>query len=241
QFAKLADLLYHFTWDEFCDWYLEIAKAQVDRGGEVADGTRAVLGHVLDRLLRALHPVVPYATEALWTALTGRDTVVTADWPTGDASFADDAAERETRSLIDVVTEIRRFRAEQRLRPGQRVPARLALRGAGLSENVDVLRSLARLDEPGDGFAATATLEAADATVELDLRGTIDVAKERARLARDLEAAHASKAQAEKKLGNASFVERAPAAVVEKTRARVAEADDDIARLTARLDALPSA
>ncbi|HEX6445202.1 MAG TPA: valine--tRNA ligase [Streptosporangiales bacterium] len=240
QFAKLADLLYHFTWDEFCDWYVEIAKAQVDRGGEVAEGTRAVLGHVLDRLLRALHPVIPYATEALWTALTGRETVVTAAWPTGDPSFADDAAERETRSLIDVVTEIRRFRAEQRLRPGQRVPARLDLGDLPLAGSVDVLRSLARLDEPGDGFAATATLQMASATVELDLRGTIDVAKERARLARDLEAAHASKAQAERKLANASFVERAPADVVAKTRARVAEADSDIARLTARLDALPT-
>ncbi|MQA04307.1 MAG: valine--tRNA ligase [Streptosporangiales bacterium] len=238
QFAKVVDTLFHFTWDEFCDWYLEIAKVQIDRGGPVAAGTQAVLGHVLDRLLRALHPVVPYVTEELWCALTGRETVVTADWPTGDATFADADAERRTATLIEVVTEIRRFRAEQRLRPSQRVPARLDLGDLPLHDGVDALRALARLDEPADDFTASATLQVATATVELDLRGAIDVESERARLTKDLAAAERTKAQSEDKLANANFVERAPAEVVAETRNRVTEADEDIARLTARLEAL---
>ncbi|MGH3098210.1 MAG: valine--tRNA ligase [Streptosporangiales bacterium] len=240
QFAKLADALYHFTWDEFCDWYLEIAKVQLDRGGETSAGTRAVLGHVLDRLLRALHPVVPYVTEELWTALTGLDTVVTAAWPAGERGFADPAAERETAALIQMVTEVRRFRAEQRVRPSMRLPARIDVGTLPLHGAIDVVRALARLDEPSEDFSMTASLEVSDARVALDLRGAIDVGKERARLEKELEGARKTKAQAEAKLANPNFVERAPAEVVDDIRTRSAAAEEAIARLTARIESLPS-
>ena len=83
QFAKACDALYHFTWDEFCDWYVELAKLPLEKGGAEATATRRVLGHVLDVLLRLWHPVIPFVTEELWTTLTGRETVVLASWPTG--------------------------------------------------------------------------------------------------------------------------------------------------------------
>ncbi|MGH3157862.1 MAG: valine--tRNA ligase, partial [Streptosporangiaceae bacterium] len=145
EFAKLSDLLYHFAWDEYCDWYLELAKVTLTSANgastdeEAADRTRAVLGYVLDRLLRLLHPLVPFLTEELWTALTGGDTVVVAPWPgalagqqvavpdgpppTSSALYT--AAEAEIDSLIRLVTQVRRFRSDQGLRPGQRVPAAL--------------------------------------------------------------------------------------------------------------------
>src|SRR5262249_57229822 len=79
EFGKLCETLYHFAWDEVCDWYLELAKSALS--GPAGQTTREVLGYVLDALLRLLHPVVPFVTEELWTALTGGDTVVTAAWP----------------------------------------------------------------------------------------------------------------------------------------------------------------
>src|SRR5256886_14960372 len=121
EFAKVCDTLYHFAWDDVCDWYLELSKPVVGSDPH----TRRVLGHVLAQLLRLLHPVIPFVTDELWTALTGRDSVVVADWPVPDKSYLDDAAEAEVAALQRVVTEVRRFRSDQGLRPSQRVAARL--------------------------------------------------------------------------------------------------------------------
>ena len=120
EFAKVCDLLYHFAWDDVCDWYLELAKPVLAEGGGAADGTRRVLGHVLDVLLRLLHPVMPFVTEELWAALTGRggDTsIMVAGWPTSDPTLVDDPAEAEIAALQRVVTEVRRFRSDQGLSP----------------------------------------------------------------------------------------------------------------------------
>src|ERR1700721_876986 len=122
----MCDVLYHFAWDEVCDWYLELAK--VPLGGDdphAAETTRQVLGFVLDQLMRLLHPVMPFVTDELWTALTHEDSVMVAPWPA--FTFADPAAEAEISSLMRLVTEVRRFRSDQGLRPGQRVAPRRAV------------------------------------------------------------------------------------------------------------------
>src|SRR6185295_9078196 len=95
EFAKVCDALYHFAWDDVCDWYVELSKPVLSAGGAEADRTRRVLGHVLDQLLRLLHPVIPFVTEELWTVLTGAGTVTTAAWPVADPARIDDAAEEE--------------------------------------------------------------------------------------------------------------------------------------------------
>ncbi|MGZ4601991.1 MAG: valine--tRNA ligase, partial [Kineosporiaceae bacterium] len=175
QFAKTTDALYHFVWDEVCDWYVELAKQPLRQGGRAADVTRRVLGEVLDVVLRLLHPVTPFVTEALWTELTGRESVVIAPWPVVPASFADADAEREVAALQELVTEVRRFRSDQGLRPGRRVPARITgLASTGLARHEAEVRALATLDPAGDGFTPTATLTAGRVTVELDLSGAID-------------------------------------------------------------------
>jgi valyl-tRNA synthetase len=264
EFGKACDALYHFAWDEFCDWYLELAKvplaaAQADPAAQAAqaaaDRTKSVLGFVLDQMLRLLHPVMPFVTDELWTALTGQDSLMMAAWPT----FArdDKAAEAEIASLMRLVTEIRRFRADQGLRPGQRVPARLAGIGATpLAAHEASIRSLLRLTEPASAnasasasasadadadkaaFNVSASLTAEDVTVEIDLAGTVDVAAERARMEKDLAAARKEAAQMAAKLGNAGFTDQAPAAVVAKSRQRQADAEADIERLEARLASL---
>jgi valyl-tRNA synthetase len=242
EFAKGCDTLYHFAWDDVCDWYVELTKPVLAAGGPAAEHTRRVLGHVLDQLLRLLHPVIPFVTEELWTALTGGETVVTAAWPGADKAYVDDAAEAELAALQRVVTEVRRFRSDQGLRPGQRVAARLdGLDAAGLGPDERLIRSLVRLDEPGGDFTPTATLAVTGGVrVALDTRGSIDVAAERARLEKDRAAAEKEAAQSRAKLGNAAFVEKAPPQVVAKIKDRLAAAEADLARIAAAMEALPT-
>ncbi|WP_328910149.1 valine--tRNA ligase [Streptomyces sp. NBC_00234] len=240
QFSKLSEALRHFAWDEVFDWYVELSKTTFFAGGKPAEVSGRVLGEVLDVMLRLLHPVVPFVTETLWTALTGRESVVIADWPT-DSGFRDDAAEKEIELVQQVVTEVRRFRSDQGLQPGQKVPARLTLTGTALAPHEAAIRQLLRLQPAEDGFQATATLPVAGATVALDLSGTIDVEAERKRLTKDLVAAQSEVAQANGKLGNEAFVAKAPDHVVDKIRGRLTKAESDIARIQGQLDSLPAA
>jgi valyl-tRNA synthetase len=167
--------------------------------------------------------------------------VVVADWPAADPAWRHDAAEREVATMQRVVTEIRRFRADQGLRPTQRVAARLAgLAEAGIAAHEPLVRSLVRLDAPAGGFAATGTLTVTGGvTVELDTRGAIDVAAERARLEKDRVAAEKEAAQCRSKLGNEGFVAKAPEQVVAKTKQRLAAAEAELERIAAALAALP--
>ncbi len=245
QFAKATDLLYHFVWDELCDWYLELAKLPIAQDGPAAQVSRRVLGEVLDVVLRLLHPVTPFVTEALWTELTGGESLVVATWPTADGApplpARDAAAEAEVGALQALVTEVRRFRAEQGLRPGQRVPARMSgLADAGLSGHLEQIRSLARLEAPGEGFEPTAKLSSGAVSVELDLSGAIDVAAERRRLDKDRAAATKELQAADRKLGNEQFLAKAPEKVVAGIRARRVAAEADVARIDAQLAALPA-
>ncbi|MBK3528367.1 valine--tRNA ligase [Streptomyces sp. MBT67] len=238
QFAKISEALRHFAWDEVFDWYVELSKTTFFAGGRPAEVSGRVLGEVLDVMLRLLHPIVPFVTEALWTALTGRESIVIAEWP-ADSGFRDDAAEKEIELVQQVVTEVRRFRNDQGLQPGQKVPAELTLTGTALAPHEAAMRQLLRLQPAGEGFHATASLPVAGATVALDLSGTIDVAAERKRLTKDLEAAQKEKAQATGKLGNEAFLAKAPDNVVDKIRGRLAKAEADIERIGTQLAALP--
>lgn len=248
ELAKACDSLYHFAWDDVCDWYLELSKPVLAAGGPAAERTRRVLGHVLDQLLRLLHPVIPFVTDELWSALAGSrahqpGSVMVAAWPVADRSWHDPSAEAELALVQRVVTEVRRFRSDQGLRPTQRVSARLTgLTDAGVGGHEPLIRSLTRLDEPATDFSATAKLAVtAQVTVEFDTRGAIDVAAERARLEKDRAAAEREAQQCRAKLGNSAFVDKAPAAVVEKIRTRLAVAEAELARIAGALAALPTA
>ncbi|MEU9317057.1 valine--tRNA ligase [Streptomyces sp. NPDC048295] len=238
QFSKLSEALRHFAWDEVFDWYVELSKTTFFAGGRPAEVSGRVLGEVLDVMLRLLHPVVPFVTETLWTALTGRESLVIADWPT-DSGFRDDAAEQEIALVQQVVTEVRRFRSDQGLQPGQKVPAELTLTGTPLAPHEAAIRQLLRLQPAEEGFHATASLPVAGATVALDLSGTIDVEAERKRLTKDLGAAEKEKAQAVGKLSNEAFLGKAPDNVVDKIRGRLAKAEADIERISGQLANLP--
>ncbi len=258
QFGKAAEGLYHFAWDEFCDWYLELAKIQIAgaatdttaSSGRV-DTTRAVLGTVLDGLLRLLHPFVPYVTETLWTSLTGGESLVIADWPRASGRSTDPTATTWVADVQALVTEIRRFRADQNLAPSRKVPATLnADAEAGPGDRARALlttaAALTRLEPASESFTATAeirlSLSAGQAvTVRVDTSGTIDTAAEKTRLSKDLVAARKEIADTARKLGNPEFIGRAPVVVVDKIRARAAKAATDVDSLTARLAAMDGA
>jgi valyl-tRNA synthetase len=237
EFAKMADLLYHFAWDEVCDWYLELSKVSL-ADPATAPATRRVLGEVLDTLLRLLHPAVPFVTDTLWPVLTGAESVVVAAWPVANPERIDKDAEAQIEDLQAVINEVRRFRSDQGIKPSQRIAGRLT----GMSAHEGAVRTLLRLDAPAEGFAATAALTTSTGVrVELDLSGAIDVAAESARLGKDLVAAQKELATNSGKLNNEAFTAKAPEDVIAKVRARVDAAQAEIARIEAALAALPPA
>ncbi|HEX9031545.1 MAG TPA: valine--tRNA ligase [Streptosporangiaceae bacterium] len=245
EFAKVSDALYHFAWDEFCDWYLELAKPVLTSTGPngpdeaAAARTRRVLGHVLDRLLRLIHPLMPFVTEELWTALTGGESVMIASWPAAVTTDKDPDAESVIEALMRLVTSVRRFRADQGLRPSQQVPAAFdGIVESPLAPHEPSVRALLRLTEPADGFSPNASVQAEGITVRLDTSTGIDVAAERRRLTRELAAAQADAEISQRKLSSPSFVEKAPAEVVAKSRERLAVAEAEIARIGGRLATL---
>jgi valyl-tRNA synthetase len=235
EFAKITDLLYHFAWDEVCDWYVELAKVSLS-DPETADGTRRVLGEVFDVLLRLLHPLVPFVTEALWTELTGGESVTIAAWPSADPFAHDGAAGTAIAEVQAVVTEVRRFRADQGVKPAQRVPAQID----GLRRQSErSVRALLRLDAPAVDFRPTAEVLAAGVRVALDLSGAIDVSAERARLQRALATAEKERDQVTRKLSTESFLAKAPATVVAAVSDRLTAAEAEIERINVALAALP--
>ena len=240
EFSRACESLYHFAWDEFCDWYLELAKVQL---GEGRDHTTAVLAAVLDTVLKLLHPVMPFVTEVLWQALTGGESVVIADWPQPSGVELDSVAARRIADMQKLVTEVRRFRSDQGLADRQKVPARLGgVDQAGLAGQVAAVTALAWLTDAGADFSATAQVEvrlsAGTVAVELDTSSTVDVAAERRRLEKDLAAAQKEMAATAAKLGNEAFLAKAPADVVDKIRDRQKLAHEESDRISARLAAL---
>jgi len=233
EFARACEILYHFAWDDLCDWYLELSKETFASADKAA--SQRVLGHVLDQLMRVLHPVMPFITEELWCTLTGGESLVTANWPEFNSAHIDKKAESLVSALQEVVTEVRRFRNDQGLKPSQKVPGRF-LGSADIVEYSSALRFLLKLEDID--FTPSATLEIAGVKIELDLTGSIDVVAERARLEKDLAAAKKDLQTAEVKLGNAGFMAKAPAEVLVEIKERLAKTSADIERITAALAAL---
>jgi valyl-tRNA synthetase len=242
EFSRACESLYHFAWDEFCDWYLELAKVQFGQPAHAAH-TSTVLATVLDSLLKLLHPVMPFVTETLWKSLTDNESIVIADWPSSSGIAADPLATQRITDMQRLITEVRRFRSDQGLNDRQRVPAKvIGIDETGLTAQLPAIAALAWLTEPADGFTPSAAVEVrltgGTVLVELDTSSTVDVAAERKRLEKDLAAAQKELAQTAGKLGNDAFLAKAPDAVVEKIRARQQLATEEVERITARLGGL---
>jgi len=237
EFARASELIYHFAWDDLCDWYLELSK-EAFASGEAAD-TKRVLGHVLDQLLRILHPLMPFITEELWTTLTGGESLVIAQWPQPNALHRDVQGEKLIAQVQEIVTEVRRFRSDQGIKPSAKIPGRFVA-PKDMAPFESAMRFILRIETPEAGFAPSANVEIGSVKVELDLSGSVDVVAERSRLTKDLAVAQKDRQTAEVKLGNAGFMAKAPESVVVEIKERLAKTDADIERISAQLKALPS-
>jgi len=233
RFDLLAQAIYKFVWDEFCDWYLEIAKVQINTGSEAeARAARRTLVRVLETVLRLAHPLLPFITEELWQTvapIAGRkthDSIMLADYPRANPGKIDEASEAKVERLKALTYACRNLRGEMNLSPAQRMPLLVAGGGAEMSEFAPVLQALGKLSEvqlvseiPSDDVAPVAIV----GEVRLMLKVEIDVAAERERLAKEIEKIEKQVGIAQNKLGNESFVARAPAAVVAQEKQRLEE------------------
>ena len=242
---NVANSLYSFVWDEYCDWYLEIAKVQIQTGNEAQQrATRRTLIRVLETTLRLLHPIAPFITEELWQTVApvaARKTtefLAGAPYPQAQPERIDPASDAWMARLKEVVGVTRSLRSEMSLSPAERVPLLVGGDLGFLREAAPVLKVLAKLsavelieDEAEFAKQSASSPVLVQGAAKLALKVEIDVEAERARLDKEITRLDGEIVKATAKLGNESFVARAPAAVVEQERARVADFSATVGRL----------
>ena len=242
---NVATALYAFVWEEYCDWYLEIAKVQIAQGTESEQrATRRTLIRTLETVLRLLHPVAPFITAELWDTVAPvagvkhTDTIVTARYPEAQLHKVDPAADAWMARLKTVMSEVRRLRSEMNLPPGERVPLLTFGDAAFVQTALPLMKALAKLagvqvldDEAAFAAATQAAPVAVNGDLRLALHVQVDVAAESVRLDKEITRLLGEIAKAETKLGNDSFVARAKPAVVEQERARLADFRQSVSRL----------
>jgi len=243
RFNDAASAAYHFVYDIFCDWYIEITKPVFQTGSEEAKAeTRATTAWARDQILKLLHPFMPFITEELWekTAVSPRDSLlVVAEWPKVAVPHDADAAAAEMHWVIDLIKGVRSVRAEMNVPAGAKIPMVLAnaseISAVRLAKHIDVIATLARLSAAEAAPAipkGSAQFVLGEAVVALPLGDVIDFAKERARLEKDLKKAQDEIARFDAKLSNGQFVAKAPEEVLAEQREKRAEAAALAARLS---------
>ena len=247
----VANTLYDFVWNEYCDWYLEIAKVQIQTGSPAQQrATRRTLVRVLEAILRLAHPIIPFVTEALWQAVapvagkTGASIAV-APYPQAQDANIDEAAEAEVARLKALVDACRNLRGEMGVSPAQRLPLYVLGDAAFITAHAPVLQALAKLsevkvfDSEADwAAAAQAAPVAVVGDARLALFMEVDKDAERARIGKEIKRLEGELAKASAKLGNQAFVAKAPPAVIEQEQKRVADFGAALAKLRDQLQRL---
>ena len=247
-----AQVMYEFTWHEFCDWYLELSKPVLqndDASDALQRGTRKTLIDVLESILRLLHPLMPFITEEIWQQVAGRagiegETIMLRPYPDALGAAHNLDAVEDIEWVKQFILGLRQIRGEMDISPGKSLPVvlqnaneadkRRAERHALLLQRVGRVESVSNLAD-GEEPPAAATALLGDMRLLVPMKGLIDIDVERARLDKQLDKVRAELARATGKLGNENFVNNAPAEVVTQERARAAEFEKTIAQLTEQL------
>ena len=251
RFDLVAQAIYKFIWDEFCDWYLEIAKVEIQTGNDAQQrGARRTLVRTLEAVLRLAHPLIPFITEELWQTvapIAGRkthDSIMLAAYPRAEEYKIDAASEAKIERLKALTHACRNLRGEMNVSPAQRMPLLVTGGGAEISEFAPILQALGKLSEvqivddmPADAMAPVAVV----GEIRMMLKVEIDIAAERERLAKEIEKLEKQISIAQGKLANDGFVARAPAAVVEQEKQRVADFTATLEKLKPQLAKLGQA
>lgn len=261
EFHGVVQTLYHFFWDDFCDWYIELSKATVTAEAESPERSvaRARLISILEQALRLLHPFMPYLTEELWqklpvdhakqlhSAYAGAEpTIMLAAFPQPNESLIDEQAESEMQAVINLISRVRNIRSEMNIKPGDRINLIIAAKPDMQSVFTASADQIARLTRAADVSingnaapkAAARAVLSGGAEVAIPLEGLIDFAQERARLSREKEKLETEAVRLEKQLANADFVARAPAEKVQELRSRVTDIGERTVALDQMLEAL---
>ena len=245
RFDLVAQAVYKFIWDEFCDWYLEIAKVEIQTGNDAQQrGARRTLVRTLEAILRLAHPLIPFITEELWQTvapIAGRkthDSIMLAAYPRAEDFKIDAAAEAKVERLKALAYACRNLRGEMNVSPALRMPLLVAGGGADIAEFAPILQALGKLSEvqivdemPADEMSPVAVV----GETRLMLKVEIDPAAERERLAKEIDKLEKLISIAQGKLANEGFVARAPAAVVEQEKQRVVDFTTTLEKLKPQL------
>jgi valyl-tRNA synthetase len=243
RFDLAAKAIYEFVWDEYCDWYLELAKVQIQQGSEAEQrATRRTLLRVLETVLRLAHPIMPFITEEIWQTIAPMTekhgaSIMLEAYPKAQADKLDEQSEAWVAQLKQMVDACRSLRGEMSISPAARVPLVASGNAEKLTAYAPYLKALAKLEE----VSIVADLPEADAPVmlvddfKLMLKVEIDVAAEKERLGKEVARLEAEINKANAKLNNESFVARAPAEVVAQEKARVAEFGANLEKLLSQL------
>ena len=238
ELGEAARAIYEFIWGEFCDWYIELVKPRLyAEEGDSRRTAQYVLGYVLERTLRLLHPFMPFITEEIWQHIPHEGkSIMTAPWPTGEETWLDKENEASMAAIMEVIKAIRNMRAEVNAAPGKKSEAILhfsdAAQQAVFTANDGYLHALAEAD-PVTILSLTAerpenamTAAAGGVEIYLPLKGLIDMEKETARLSKELDGLTKEIARTEGKLANEKFVTKAPVAVVAKEREKLQDYEE---------------
>jgi valyl-tRNA synthetase len=257
RFDLMAQALYEFTWNEFCDWYLELSKPILTSSTSSAEqlrGTRHTLVHVLENLLRLLHPIMPYITEEIWqrvAPLAGKSgsTIMLQRYPLADTTLQNAEKDAELEWVKAIIIAIRTIRSEMNIAPGKPLPVLFrngtSLDKARYQNNQHLIFMLAKLDSAAwlastDKTPEAATAWVGDVEILIPMEGLIDKKEESARLQREIIKLAKETERAESKLQNPSFVNRAPADVVEKEREKLSELKMTLEKLQQQLEKMAS-
>ncbi|WP_321532434.1 valine--tRNA ligase [uncultured Desulfuromonas sp.] len=249
RFNEAASTLYTFTWHEFCDWYIELIKGALYGDDAAAKlSAQTVVYTVLERLLRLLHPITPFITEEIWQTLPGTRPVASimlANYPQGESLLQDEDATAKMEQVMEVIRSIRNIRGEMDVSPAKKISALLDCKNeaslAVMSDGQEYIKALARIEELTCGVALDQPAQVAkqvsgDVEILLPLAGLINVEEEEKRLTKEIAKVQKDVDMFSKKLSNEKFVAKAPAAVLEKDRGKLAAAQEKLTVLQASLE-----